>query len=179
MKPSIGAVVLHLQVYYYTYHLSFAEADWESCCFCMYLEPLLFILSIHLEQAMAKTAKKKRLHKTFQNSEAVWVFIRLTETLLTEEAVGWTWFSCGCASLPSFPRRGWIARGSGGPARPDVRKRAGCAWVGWCPIWRKRSPKSDPSGWPCVPSSTRDLCQKARERRSIWWATKPVYKWVW
>ena len=56
MKPSIGAVVLHLQVYYYTYLLSFAEAD--SFCFCMYLSPRLFILSIHLEQAMAGTTKK-------------------------------------------------------------------------------------------------------------------------
>ena len=38
------------------YLLSFAEAD--SYCFCMYLSPRLFILSIHLEQAMAETTKK-------------------------------------------------------------------------------------------------------------------------
>ena len=56
MKPSIGTVVLHLQFYYYPYLLSFAEAD--SYCFCMYLSPRLFILSIHLEQAMAETTKK-------------------------------------------------------------------------------------------------------------------------
>ena len=56
MKPSIGTVVLHLKFYYYTYLLSFAEAD--RYCFCMYLSPQLFILSIHLEQAMAETTKK-------------------------------------------------------------------------------------------------------------------------
>ena len=46
--------------------------------------------SNHLEQAMAETAKKKRLHKMFLNAEAVWriVFIRLIGTMLTEEAVG-------------------------------------------------------------------------------------------
>ena len=66
------------------------------------------------------------------------VFIRLTVTL-TEEAVG----SLVGATLPSSPRLGGRARNSGGPARPDVRERAGCAHVGWCPIWRKfeRSPK--------------------------------------
>ena len=47
------AVVLH---HYYTYLLSFAEAD--GCCCCMYISPRLFILSIHLEQAMAETTKK-------------------------------------------------------------------------------------------------------------------------
>ena len=36
--------------------MSFAEAD--SYCFCMYLSPQLFILSIHLEQAMAETTMK-------------------------------------------------------------------------------------------------------------------------
>ena len=40
-------------IYFYTHLLSFVEAD--SYCFCMYLSPLLFILSIHLEQAMAET----------------------------------------------------------------------------------------------------------------------------
>ena len=56
MKPSIGKVVLHLKFYCYTYLLCFAEAD--SYCFCIYFSPQFFILSIHLEQAMAETTKK-------------------------------------------------------------------------------------------------------------------------
>ena len=56
----------------------------------MYISPLLFILSIHLEQAMAETANTKRLHKAFLNPEAVlrMVFIWLTGTIFTDEAVG-------------------------------------------------------------------------------------------
>ena len=56
----------------------------------MYISPLLFILSIHLEQAMAETANTKHLHKVFQNPEAVLriVFIWLTGTMFTKEAVG-------------------------------------------------------------------------------------------
>ena len=51
---------------------------------------MLFILSIHLEQAMAETANTKHLHKVFLNPEAVLliVFICLTGTMFTKEAVG-------------------------------------------------------------------------------------------
>ena len=59
--------------YYYTYLLSFAEAD--SSCFCMYLSPQLFILSIHLEQAMAETTKKnhqRALPPTRRTLEGWW-----------------------------------------------------------------------------------------------------------
>ena len=34
---------------------------------------------------------------------------------------GGSWFACGRASLPSSPRRGWRAKDSGGPARPDFQ----------------------------------------------------------
>ena len=72
-----------------------------------------------------------------------------------------SWFACGRASLPSSPRRGWRARDSGGPARPDVRKRAGCARVGWCQIWRKRSPK--PTQRACLACLVaREICVKRR-----------------
>ena len=37
----------------------------------LHISPRLFILSIHLEQAMAETAKMKRLHKALLNPEAV------------------------------------------------------------------------------------------------------------
>ena len=86
----------------------------------------------------------------------------------------------------SGPRRSWRDRDSGGPARPDVRKRAGCPQIGWCPIWRERSPKPTQRAGlrrPCVPSSSRDLCQKAHERRSSRRATNlnqaSVNKCVW
>ena len=63
---------------------------------------------------------------------------------------GGSWFAFGRASLPSSPRRGWIARDSGGTARPDVRKRTGVARVVWCPIWRKRHGSSKPTQRPAL-----------------------------
>ena len=130
--------------------LSFAEAD--SCCCCMYISPLLFILSIHLEQAMAETANTKRLHKAFLNPEAVlrMVFIWLTGTIFTDEAVAPFLHATRLKS-----QRLW----SLGPARSDVRKRAGCARVSWCQIWRKRSPKqTQRAGLACL--AALEICVK-------------------
>ena len=63
--------------------------------------------------------------------------------------------------LPSSPRRGWRARDSGGPARPDVRKRVVCARVGWCQIWCKRSPKpTQRARLACL--ATPEMCIKWR-----------------
>ena len=58
--------------------------------------------------------------------------------MFTEEAVGSL-----VGALRSLPPRDAAEESetSGGPARPDVRKREGCTRVGWCQIWRKRSPK--------------------------------------
>ena len=78
MKPSIVAPVLFDEtinrcsgptpsslLYWVSFaKLSFAEAD--SCCFCIKLHVSL-VKVVHLEQAMAETAKKKGLHKTFLN----------------------------------------------------------------------------------------------------------------
>ena len=77
MKPSIETVVLHLKFYFYTCLLSFAEAD--SYCFCMYLSQRLFILSIHLERAMAETTKKNHrralplMRRTLEGCWGAWL----------------------------------------------------------------------------------------------------------
>ena len=69
MKPSIGAAVLHLQIYDCTYLLSFAEAD--SCCFCMYFWPRLFILSkLWQRQPRRNTFTKRSWTQRQYNAES-------------------------------------------------------------------------------------------------------------
>ena len=122
---------------------------------------LYAMLSIRLEQAMAEAAKMKRLHKVPEPRGSTSITHSLHRAHWDDVHRGGSWFACGRASLPSSPRRGWRARDSGGPARPDVRKRAGCARVGWCQIWRKRSPKpTQRAGLACL--AAPEICVKRR-----------------
>ena len=78
--------------------------------------------------------------------------------MLTEEAVG---LLLGAPrSLPPSD----VAE-EPGPARPDVRQRAGCAQVDCCQIWRKRSPKlTQRAGLACL--ATPEICVERRKNNA-------------
>ena len=183
MKQLIGAVVLHLQVYSYTYLLSFAEAD--RCCFCTYLSQRLFILS----KQWQRLGQPRRNAQTFLkdlNPEAVWriVFIGLTGIMLTEEAV-----DSPVGALRSLPprvrpaiqlkrQRLWSSCAS------RCQKARGLRSVVWCPIWRKCSPKpTQRAGLACLAAA--EICVKRcasnaqvgeqPSQRKQMWLEKKVY----
>ena len=152
MKPSIvppvlfdetigRAVVLHLQVYYYTYPLpSWALQKLtvvavacisHHCC-----SSWAFILSKLWQRQPTRNAFTKR--SWTQRPFYAWSSSgSLGQYSQTRQLVRlWARFAPFLHAMRLKSQRLW----SLGPARSDVRKHAGCARVSWCQIWRKRSP---------------------------------------